>query len=55
MSTTQIGFMIALFVTGLLTLTFAGPESGGEAGRFIGASLVMAVILGAGLGLLPQG
>ena len=55
MSTTQIGFMIALFVTGLLALTFTGAESAGDRVRFIGASLVMAIILGAGLGLLPQG
>ncbi len=55
MSSVQIGFMVALFITGLLTLTFVGAESGGETAKFIGASLVMAVILGAGLGLLPQG
>jgi hypothetical protein len=55
MSTTQIGFMIAMFITGLLTLTFAGADTGAEKARYAIASLVMAVILGAGLGLLPQG
>ena len=55
MSSTQIGFAVALFITGLLALTFVGAESTGERVKFVGASLVMAVILGAGLGLLPQG
>ncbi len=55
MSGVQIGFMVAMFVTGLLTLTFVGADTGAEKARYAIASLVMAVIFGAGLGLLPQG
>ena len=54
MSSIQIGFMVVLFVTGILTMTFA-DETGAEKARHVIAALVMAVILGAGLGLLPQG
>ena len=54
MSGLQITFMVTLFITGLLCLSFC-TETGGERVRFGIASLVMAVILGYGLGLLPHG